>query len=542
MMQIFSGEYYAPRYNTAAIFAGKGSGKSYFTGIANSYLYYWINSFKSFKAYLATKGSSFDDSATITIVGMAQHSRQAKEIVFDYTAKFINQVKAFYDRGWLPDPSIKSELQYTYTDAKTGAKFKKLCIIPGNSSESFALGYNLFAAIIDEAAFWKEKLRDPVEAIYNELENRRRTRFADNGIIILISSANVDGDFVEQFESKALTDPSIYFTRHSTYDCKPEYFSMPRFEFKTKRERADGTIQEVILHPPEAWKIHYETNPDRALKDYDAISSVAGRPFYADFMLLMSKINKDRTDPCPDLGLDQAESPDDIARRLPEEFKGIPGASYRVHIDLAKGNMFKGQCGCGFAMTHKQADPAFGYKIFLDLAVRFKAPSNKEIQIPEVLSLLKHLKEVRGFNIDLVTFDQWNSLQAIQTINGWPGWRAEELSVDRKEHVYLKNLIYSGQFDFYNDKNLLFELKRLEDFDTTIEHAINAFKDEADAVAGACFNAAALSATKDNGKVKEEMKPRCMHIVSIPRMNSDRPGGQIYRRDGRQNFKYREEF
>jgi hypothetical protein len=140
-------------------------------------------------------------------------------------------------------------------------------------------------------------------------------------------------------------------------------------------------------------------------------------------------------------------------------------------------------------MCHKEADPRLSYKVVLDLAVRFKAPKGKEVDMLEILNFIRWLKESRNFNIDKVTMDQYQSVFPIQQINAWNiGICAEQLKVGYKEHIYLKNLINQGQMDLYEDNNLLFELKRLEDFITSVEAGPTSHKDEADAVAGAAFS------------------------------------------------------
>ena len=516
--EIFSGKYYAPKYTTAAIVAGKGSGKSVLAALANAYLWYWLLSFKNFSKYLKdNENVSFDSRTTIQLVGMAKNARQAKEIIFDTTSKFLYQVKAFRDRNWLPDPNIKTELQYSIPDENMpNIKHKKLIVVPGNSSETFALGFAIFAGVIDEAAFFREKLDDPVKGLYSEFNIRRQTRFKNNGIIILISSARSDGDFIESFEDEAKTNPLIYFKRISTYDCKPEYFAEKRFDLTVHHETSDGQIEKILLHPPISLLPFYERNRDEALRDYDGIPTVAGSPFYRDFTLLISKLNKERQDPAPDKGMEISETPDDIWTALPPWFKGSPNGSYKIHVDLAKGAMVKGQCGCGFAMTHKVADAALGFRIVLDLSIRFKVAAGKEVNVNEILTFIKNLKEIKGFNITKVTFDEYNSISPIQTINSWQsGIVAEKLSVGYKEHTFLKTCFYSGQFDAFHDDNLLFELKRLEDYETCVEAGVNSFKDEADAVAGAVFDAADLKDTK-----VEPLKPRIAAGIVVNRGGS----------------------
>lgn len=510
--EIFSGEFHAPKYQTVVELAGTGSGKAYFAALCDVYCWYWLLSFRSLREYFREKNVDWDDNAVTTFINMAPTKKQA-EIIFDSIRKFMNQIQTLKNRGWLPDSNVKSELIYNTTDSATGDKQKKIVITPGNSSETFTLGHAVFGGIIDEACFWREKNQDPAEELYKEMDSRRYSRFKENGLVVLLSSANVDGSFVEQLADHSRSDPKIFCRRRSRYQCKPDLFNLPTFELTVPRERADGTIEQITLHPPQVLKDYYTVDLYKALRDIDAIPSVAGQPFYRDFQLLLAKVNKDRTDPCPDLGKDKSEGPMDTMTRL-ENFRGIPGVKYRIHVDLAKGAIVNGQCGVGFAMAHKRADPNFGFKIVLDIACRFKAPSGQEIKIGEILDFIKCLKDAHNFDIDMVTFDQWQSRLAIQIINEWRGTTGKEVPVGYREHVYLKNLIYQGQLDFHYDQNLLFELKRLEDYETSVEPGINSYKDESDAVAGVCYSAGALDPTD---KESEVLKPRAIRGVTVSR-------------------------
>ena len=492
--EIFSGQYYAPKYQTVVELLGTGSGKSYFAGMADAYMIYWLLSFKSLSKFFATKNISWDDSATISFMNMAPSAGQAKDIVFERVKQTIGAVKAFEERGWMPNPNVKTQLQFDQINPRTGQPFTKLQVVPGNSSATFSLGYSIFGGIIDEANFFVEKDKNPVVKIYEELSNRRYSRFQNMGLMILTSSANLETDITEELGYKARTDSSIFFKRRSRYECKPEFFGMPRFELSFAREKQDGTIEQVKLNPPVVLEQFYKDNRAKSLRDIDAIPALATMPLYPDYQLLLSKINKSRNDPFPDLGMDRPEGPKELRLRVPNNFNGLEGAIYRIHVDLAKGNAVKGHCGVGFAMTHKIADPNLLFKVKLDMAVRFKAPHDQEtVDIAELLDLIRYLKLERNFNIDMVTFDQYNSILPIQTINKWGiGIVAEELHVGYTHHGYLKSLIMMNQFDMFYDNNLIYELKRIEDDGKFVYPTVGAFMDECDAVAGSAYAVSAL--------------------------------------------------
>lgn len=523
LTEVFSGQYYAPKYQTVVELLGTGSGKSYFAGLADAYMIYWLMSFKSLAAFFKTKNISWDDTATIAFMNMAPRAEQAKGIVFERVKQVVGGSKIFQERNWLPNPNIKNELQFESIDPKTGLKFTKVQVIPGNSSATFSLGYNIFGGIIDEANFFAEKNTNPVVKIYEEMSNRRQSRFQNLGLMILTSSANLETDITEELIYKAKTDPSIFCRRRSRYECKPEFWNSERFSIVFKREKTDGTIEDVKLSPPKVLEQQYIDNKAKALRDIDAIPALASQPFYADGQLLISKFNMDRNDPFPDRGLEVAEGPADLKLRIPNNFKGVDGATYRIHVDLAKGNIVKNHCGVGFAMSHKMVSEE-GFKIKLDAAVRFKAPHDQEaVDIGALLDLIKYFKVSLKFNIDMVTFDQYQSLLPRQTIEKWGlGISTEEIHVGYEHHSYLKTLIMCNQFDAFYDQNLIYELKRLEEDGKYVYPAIGSFMDESDAVAGSAYaNSGALESKKK--EEEEKLKPRASQPATISRPSGNNP-------------------
>lgn len=493
--EIFSGPWHSPKYQTVVELLGTGSGKSYFAGMADAYLVYWLRSFKSLSKFFATKGISWDDSATLCFINMAPTKGQAEKIVFERIKQTVYGCKIFRDRNWLPNPNITKELHFDEIDPSTNQSVTKISIVPGNSSETFTLGYSIFGGIIDEANFFVEKNSNPVIGIFEEMNGRRKSRFQGYGLIMLTSSAKLETDLTEELGEKSKTDPTIFFKRRARYECKPEFFSMPKFSMEITREKANGVIEKVMLHPPISLQQEYIDNKPKALCDIEAIPSLAGSPFYPDHAILLSRINTARTDPFPDLGLEKPEGAQDLKLRIPNAFVGDENCKYRIHVDLAKGNVAKGNCGVGFAMCHKILDAQKGFKVKLDMAVRFKAPEDQIVDVMEILNFIAYLKKDRKFNIDMVTFDQYQSQLPTQIINKWNiGIESKELKVDYQVHTYLRGLIVSNQFDFFYDQNLIYELKRMEDHGNRVEPGVGSFLDEADATAGSAYACSALEA------------------------------------------------
>ena len=96
----------------------------------------------------------------------------------------------------------------------------------------------------------------------------------------------------------------------------------------------------------------------------------------------------------------------------------------------------------------------------------------------------------RGFRIDRVTYDGWQSVDSIQILQK-AGFKCETLSMDRDTKAYdtLKEKIYAGKVKCYRYEPFLQEMRRLELKEgVKVDHPPHiGSKDVTDAVAGAVF-------------------------------------------------------
>lgn len=98
-----------------------------------------------------------------------------------------------------------------------------------------------------------------------------------------------------------------------------------------------------------------------------------------------------------------------------------------------------------------------------------------------------------GFNIALVTLDQFQSKEMIQILKK-KGVKAEYLSVDRTADPYnqLKEAFYEQRIDVYYNEHLHRELVQLEEVYSgshmKIDHPRTGSKDISDALAGCVYN------------------------------------------------------
>lgn len=446
--------------------AGIGSGKSYLISLLFAYVIYRLLCLRNPQdQYGLARGSK------IAIINMAKNATQAKKVVFGELKARIQNSPWFQKYG-LPDPEIQSELRFP----------KDIVVIPGNSSETFPLGFNMFACNLDEAAFFntgKENDRhDVAEEIYYAMNRRISGRFAGFGLMGVTSSPRYEEDFIERKVAESLKENAkhIMVSVLETWNSRPDdvasiekgdYFELPHPKKKT------------LCKIPNRYKYDFQINPEKAWRDYGSVPSLVLEPYFKQFNLVQA---------CVDTTLQNGMLPHGILR---EDFKPKAGTSYFIHIDLALVSD-----ACGFAMAHKEKDGM----VVVDLIHRIVGSQKKEIDIREVREIVITLR-ARGFYIGKVTYDQFQSAESIQEFRK-KNIPSEVLSVDRDLKAYetLKELAYGSKLKLPFHEKFLFETQRLELIEgTKVDHPIRGSKDVSDAVAGAVFNAV-------NGTSSREVK------------------------------------
>lgn len=451
--------------NEAVFDEGIGAGKTYKTSIIIVYLLYRILILKNPQKFLKlARGSG------IYFMNMSIRADQAKKVVFEEVSRRIENAQWFKARGYLPNPDIRSELQFP----------KHIYIISGNSKETFPLGYNLLGGVMDEAAWYTEtETHDVAEAMFNALNNRIKSRFGTKGMIVMISSPRYVDDFIEKKMEEAKTNTNIFARRRTSWESKP------KSQFSGETIEIDGfTI-------PKEYETEARRNFDRFKRDYMAIPSLALEPYFKQYELIEKAIDSNIPNPLTPDGL------------IKVEFKGKPDRTYYMHIDLSLTTD-----ATGIAMCHKEGD-----NIIVDLIMKIRPPQGREIDLSEIRGIVLKLR-ARGFSIGKCTYDQFQSATHIQELNKM-GIRSERLSVDKDLACFetLKEGIYQGKVKYYRNDDFLYELRRLELIKgKKCDHPQGGSKDLADAVAGAVYNCVTNESTfmfwfagKTKGKTQEEI-------------------------------------
>ena len=460
-------------YREAALIWGIGAGKSFLTSIANAYIAYRTLCLRDPQDYYGlAQGSS------IAIVNFSVTANQAKKVVFGEIAARIDNAPCFQESGFKRDQTIQSELRWPASN---------LIIFPGNSQATSAIGYNVLSAVVDEAAFLpdvEDSLRvagergnyryDAAEELYNAVAkrilSRGNWRWRRDSLFCMISSPRYVDDFLERKASEAAGNPAIYHSR------------LPTWAGASKSRLSGATFADPVCGAvPVEYQEQFIRNPEKARRDLGAVPSLAVGGYFSEPSRITEMANPKR--PSPFLA-DGSLSP---------TFTGRNRTPLCVHVDLGLK-----RDACGVAGAYRE-----GEKIVVPFVRRFlPADYGGELDFATVRQFILDLRDKHGWRLACVSYDGWQSVESRQMLEK-AGVVTRELSVDRTTAPYdtFKELLLTGQLDYYADPVLVAELSRLELVKgRKVDHPPGGSKDIADAAAGAVYNLCELLAVLESGE------------------------------------------
>jgi hypothetical protein len=151
---------------------------------------------------------------------------------------------------------------------------------------------------------------------------------------------------------------------------------------------------------------------------------------------------------------------------------------------------------------------------------------DKSIDFKDVKDYILDIRRA-GFNIKMVTFDRWNSVDLMMQLRQ-AGLNSEVLSVAKKHYDDFKIVVAEDRLRGPAIDILVNELLRLRIVRDKIDHPRSGSKDLSDAACGSIFNSVRLS--------KRDMEPEIEIITWRDRIDyneaddqnqSDRPGSVI---------------
>ena len=433
-----SEELFKRDYTEAVFCEGIGAGKTYKASIIIAYMVYKVLCLKD-----PQKSLGLAKNSQLCFINMSIRAEQSRKVVFGEIKSRIDN-SPWFRTHYPSDPSIRSELRFP----------KRIMVLPGNSKETFPLGFNILGGVMDEAAWYTEtQEHDVAEGMFNALHNRIKNRFGDRGLLVMISSPRYVDDFIEKKIKEAKTNTKIFAKRKRLWDSKPaSAFSGEWIDF-----------QEYKI--PKDFETEAMRNPDMFKRDYMAIPSLALEPFFKQMTLVEKCIDS------------KLQHPIDEKGKFKEWFVGKRGIWYFLHIDLSLK-----RDATGIAMAHTEKDITF-----VDLMLQIKPPPGGEIRFADIRNIVLELSK-RGFYLAEVTYDGWQSIDSIQILRN-NGINCDILSIDKDTRAYdtLKETMYEEKLKAYRYEPFMKEISRLELIDgKKVDHPpINGSKDVADAVAGA---------------------------------------------------------
>jgi hypothetical protein len=475
------------------VWVGKGGGKDASIRIMFLRLVYRL-----LCMYSPHKFFNMPSYETLSFLNVASSAEQAASVFFEPLKEILKKAgpKAFRDFGFKPTTDVfDKEVNFP----------KNIVIYSGNSEADSMEGKNLLVAVADEIDGTSFKRPDKMWSMMNSSSQSRFTGKQKIFAISYMRYSDSNGMIKKLHEEHQMYATSMAIKK-ATWEFNPT---------KTKEDFKD----EFDKIPEEAATI-YGCDPPGASID----------AWIKDLERIRKSMRDDRWPlkfPLPEIreltNYPMKESEryvndtyiklDPYNLQFEDWFVGIPGVAYAFVGDPGLGNVKTGGDSYGIALGHREIlRDANGKKIIrpvIDFVFRFTGYmfQEREIQLDAVQNLIVQLKEKRGFDIRLFSFDQWNSASTAQ----WLRRRYPEAVisykrfVDYEQYSLLKEQIFgelppssgvgqkleNGGIDWIYHPILYKELTELKEdrVKKKVDHPDSGSKDMADPVASLVYHA-----------------------------------------------------
>lgn len=477
-------------YIESLLLWGKGSGKDFITSRLLAYIGYWIKCLRNPHKYFGIADGTPIDFANVSI-----NATQAREVFFK---EFVSTLKRTTNpktgKNWFSEHGMdlrddqdiqKRKVIFSPEDAKNITAYSL------DSERYTGEGKNLLVVIFDEVgAFRVTKAKE----LHTNIQDTQTSRFPRHRKMILISYLYDENDFMQVRWKETANDKDVYHSGpKATWEMNPY---RKREDFKKKYEKdpegaeriyeCKGGVERKNRYFKFKEKIREWINPVRscpiieeAITYYDDELKTIGLKewFYGGIteeLYIIAQTIK---------GMKQGDNEEEL-NKLVQKYNHIrdihQGAIYGVHVDLAKGA--KGDCA-GLTLGHfypllnpfLEGEQERGFYIDLKMQIKTK-DRDGEIKFENIRQFIYRLIEEKHFDIRVVTFDGWQSVDSIQLLNA-RGIEAKTLSVDKDTKAYdlLKEYLYKNTkdkkyLDYYHYNVFLRELEELRFEGGKIDH------------------------------------------------------------------------
>lgn len=478
-------------YNEVIFQLGKGSGKDEMSSVACAYLVYLLLCLREPAEYYGKPAGD-----PIDILNIAINAQQAKNVFFK---KFKTRVERC---PWF---------QGRYTPTADAIKFdKEITVHSGHSERESWEGYNVIMVILDEiAGFAIESTTGHAQAktaeeVYKMYKASVSSRYPDFGKLALLSFPRFKGDFITTRYDEVIA-------QKETVIKKSEIVINPELPHDLDGNSMEVEWEEdhiIAYKEPRVFAVKrptWDVNPVRKITDFtsdfardsvDALSRFACMPPDAIDGFFKSREKIERAFRDHDLAVD-------ATGQFADWFKPDKKKKYYIHVDLAQK-----VDRCAVAMAHveewvlvKIGDSYQKYqpKVVVD-AIRYWTPSSTEtVDFAEVREYILDLSRM-GFNIELVTFDRWNSLEMINQLKSY-SLKSETLSVAKQHYTDMAMIVAEERLEGPYNAILIKELLQLRIIRDKVDHPRSGSKDLADATCGAIYNAVAYTPKEIGHKI-----------------------------------------
>jgi hypothetical protein len=471
--------------NEVILQLGKGSGKDFMSEVSVAYVVYLLICLKNPSSYYGKKrGDSID------ILNIAVNAQQAYNVFFKGFMDMVTKSPWFqgkYESNAAAGPAKQNQFNF----------IKNINVYSGHSEREAWEGYNVFMVILDEiSGFALESASvngKTAENIYQMYRRSVKSRFPDFGKYISLSFPRYKNDFIQQKYDDVIAHKTIIPRKAvmKINDELPDGYEGNEIVIEWDEDHIDAykfAKTYALKRPP------WDVNPTRTLQDYvsefandyvDALGGFACMPpdaidaFFKDKARIEAAFSHGN-------GWNHSTGQYDINFR-PDESK-----MYFVHVDLAQKHD-----RCAVTMAHvekwvkvemagREYEPAPHVKVDL---IRYWEPKKQgEVDFQEVQEFIVDLQRM-GFNLSLVTFDQWRSEDMRKYLNN-VGIRSDLLSIKKDQYVDFAVVVQGGRLEGPQEQALIDELLQLRLFPNgKVDHTRQGYKDISDATCGAIFNA-----------------------------------------------------
>ena len=433
--------------NEVICMLGKGSGKDHCSRISIAYSSYLLHCLRDPLGYYGKAHGVYID-----LLNLAVNAQQAQRVFFEPLKNLLLSSPYFNGVGF--EPRVSEIFFFS----------RPVRLFSGHSESEGWEGYEVLTIILDEIAAFKTdselkgdtRAKGSASAIYNMSKLSVMSRFPEVGKVILLSFPRYKGDFIQQryYNSREKKEPKTWTIKAATWEVNPTI----------KREQLES---EYIRNPIEA-KARFECEPP-SMED----------AYFRDENLVRKAFN-------------YADNPLDEEGRFHPWFNNSDSHRRFIHVDLGLKRDRSALC-----MTHcsgiTEIKTSMGVEklpvINVDLIYSWQAEPGEEINFASVRQMIIDL--CRRFDVGLVTFDRWQSVEMIQSLRAL-GVNADFHSVKKTDYDTLMTAIYDTRLRGYWDNHLVEdELLKLRLFSNNrIDHPNSGSKDMADALAGSVFAAA----------------------------------------------------